>query len=197
MALRVRVPRIAEPSASGITGDASGTLDFSGSAVGVVRVAGAVVCDLPLSGAAAGAVRVAGTASGDLPLSGSGAGAVLVRGAALGALALQGAAAATVAIRGQGVAAIGFSVSGAAEAISASDAVGAAAVWNYQILPGITAKQMLIDVWQSIGTPTAAQIAAAVLSAAEANPIHANAKEMNDATVYGDGSPSNLWRGTP
>jgi hypothetical protein len=42
-----------------------------------------------------------------------------------------------------------------------------------------------------------ADIAAAVLTAAEATPIHANTKEMNDATVYGNGSPSNLWRGTP
>jgi hypothetical protein len=66
-------------------------------------------------------------------------------------------------------------------------------VWNYQILPGVTARQMLTDIWQSIGTPTAAQIAAAVLSAAEVNPIHANVKEVNDYTVDGTGTDQDPW----
>lgn len=38
-------------------------------------------------------------------------------------------------------------------------------------------------------------IATAVLSAASASPIHADAKKMNAATVYGTGTPADLWRG--
>ena len=39
-------------------------------------------------------------------------------------------------------------------------------------------------------------IAAAVLAAAQATPIHADAKLMNGATIQGNGSAGNLWRGT-
>lgn len=38
-------------------------------------------------------------------------------------------------------------------------------------------------------------IAAAVLAAAQATPIHADAKKMNAATIAGDGTAGNLWRG--
>lgn len=48
---------------------------------------------------------------------------------------------------------------------------------------------MVIDV------PTAASNAAAVLSAAQASPIHANTKLQNGAPVIGDGTPANKWRG--
>jgi hypothetical protein len=43
--------------------------------------------------------------------------------------------------------------------------------------------------------PTAAEIAAAILAAAAITPIHADARKMNGATIQGDGSSSNLWRG--
>jgi hypothetical protein len=45
--------------------------------------------------------------------------------------------------------------------------------------------------------PTAAQNAAAVLAAAQAAPIHADARRMNGATIQGTGAPSDLWRGAP
>jgi hypothetical protein len=45
--------------------------------------------------------------------------------------------------------------------------------------------------------PTAAQNAAAVLAAAQAAPIHADARRMNGATIHGTGAPADLWRGTP
>lgn len=38
-------------------------------------------------------------------------------------------------------------------------------------------------------------IVAAVLSAAQTTPIHADTRKMNGATVAGDGSSGNLWRG--
>jgi hypothetical protein len=43
----------------------------------------------------------------------------------------------------------------------------------------------------------ASVMAAAVLAAAQAAPIHADTRRMNGATVYGDGTPANLWRGVP
>lgn len=43
--------------------------------------------------------------------------------------------------------------------------------------------------------PTAADIATAVLAAANITPIASNVKKMNDATVIGDGTVGNLWRG--
>lgn len=43
--------------------------------------------------------------------------------------------------------------------------------------------------------PTAAEIAAAILAAAQITPIHADTRKMNGATVQGDGSAGNLWRG--
>jgi hypothetical protein len=45
--------------------------------------------------------------------------------------------------------------------------------------------------------PTLEQIVAAILAAAAANPIHADARRMNGATIHGTGAPADLWRGTP
>ena len=47
------------------------------------------------------------------------------------------------------------------------------------------------------GGATPEQIAAAVMAAAQATPIHADARKMNGATIQGTGAPSDLWRGTP
>lgn len=43
--------------------------------------------------------------------------------------------------------------------------------------------------------PTAAEIAAAILAAAQITPIYADTRRMNGSTVLGDGTESNLWRG--
>ena len=43
--------------------------------------------------------------------------------------------------------------------------------------------------------PTAAEIAAAVIAAAQTSPIWADAKRMNGAAILGVGSASDLWRG--
>jgi hypothetical protein len=43
--------------------------------------------------------------------------------------------------------------------------------------------------------PTAAQNAAAVLAAAQATPIHADVQKMNGATVLGNGTSGDKWRG--
>jgi hypothetical protein len=43
--------------------------------------------------------------------------------------------------------------------------------------------------------PTAAEIAAAILAAAQITPIHANVQKMGTGTVVGDGTSGNKWRG--
>lgn len=43
--------------------------------------------------------------------------------------------------------------------------------------------------------PSASEIAAAILAAAAITPIHSDVKLMNGATVYGNGTESNKWRG--
>ena len=43
--------------------------------------------------------------------------------------------------------------------------------------------------------PTAAEIAAAILAAAQITPIYADTRKMNGATVLGDGTSGNKWRG--
>lgn len=42
--------------------------------------------------------------------------------------------------------------------------------------------------------PTAVEIAAAILAAAQITPIHANVKQMNDEQMIGNGSTGNKWR---
>jgi hypothetical protein len=109
-------------------------------------------------------------------------------------LSVSGAASGRVLASGLGVGSIGLLGSGVGQVNTPTqtDQI-AAAVWNYQILPGVSARQMLTDIWQSLGTQNAAQIAAAVLSAAEVNPIHANVKEVNDYTVDGTGTDQDPW----
>jgi hypothetical protein len=43
--------------------------------------------------------------------------------------------------------------------------------------------------------PTASEIAAAILAAAQITPIHADTKKMNGATIAGTGIESDQWRG--
>lgn len=43
--------------------------------------------------------------------------------------------------------------------------------------------------------PTASEIAAAILAAAQITPIYADTRKMNGATVIGDGTSGNKWRG--
>lgn len=43
--------------------------------------------------------------------------------------------------------------------------------------------------------PTAADIASAVLAAAQANPLWADTRRMNGAAITGNGSAGDLWRG--
>ncbi len=47
------------------------------------------------------------------------------------------------------------------------------------------------------GGATPEQIATAILAAAAATPIHADARKMNGTPIQGTGAPSDLWRGVP
>lgn len=69
-----------------------------------------------------------------------------------------------------------------------------AQIWAYELLPGISAGDMLIALYQN-ACPTAAQNAAAVIAAMNATPPDVNVSKMNGADVYGDGSDADPWRG--
>lgn len=72
--------------------------------------------------------------------------------------------------------------------------VTAAEIWNYEIAPGLTAAQALFDIWEKSHTTN--DVAAAVLLAAQATPIAADVKRINNATVLGSGTTPDKWRGS-
>lgn len=67
-----------------------------------------------------------------------------------------------------------------------------AQIWAYELLPGVSAGDMLIALYQS-ACPTAAQNAAAVITAMNANPPDVNVKKVNGYTVDGSGSDADPW----
>lgn len=73
----------------------------------------------------------------------------------------------------------------------------AAAVWAHLSALAVKAKTDNLPANPAAATdiPSAATIAAQTLAAAEATPIHSNAKTMNDAAIIGDGSELDPWRG--
>ena len=67
---------------------------------------------------------------------------------------------------------------------------------NYTVRINYQQPVQAIGYGTSGGTaPTAEQNAAAVLAAAQAAPIHADVRRMNDSPVIGDGTADNKWRG--
>jgi len=67
---------------------------------------------------------------------------------------------------------------------------------------GVDYNALALAVWEyatrtltSGAVPTAEQIAAAILAAAQLTPIHANTQLMNDADVIGTGEVGDAWRG--
>lgn len=75
--------------------------------------------------------------------------------------------------------------------------IGAIAVYVDTEVAAIKAKTDNLPANPAAATdiPSAATIAAQTLAAAEATPIHSNAKTMNDAAIIGDGSELDPWRG--
>lgn len=63
-----------------------------------------------------------------------------------------------------------------------------AAVWAYELLPGVTAGDMLTAIYQSL--PTAAD---AVVAAMNANPPDVNVKQVNGYIVDGSGFDADPW----
>jgi hypothetical protein len=77
----------------------------------------------------------------------------------------------------------------------------AVSVQNVVTGTALTAEQTAAAVWGATTRTLTAlgltpeQIAAAILAAAQATPLHADTKKMNGATVLGDGTVGNKWRG--
>lgn len=71
-------------------------------------------------------------------------------------------------------------------------------VWAHQLLPGITAGQMLTEIWQAVnatgGIPSTAQIAAAIRTDLETGePIPVNVVQVNGYDVDGSGTEADPW----
>jgi hypothetical protein len=193
-------PATGAAGGGGISGTAAGGLLLTGSAAGVVLIHATASGEFSLTGSADGAAGtnlIQGAASGALSLTGSADGAVLIHAAASGEFSLTGGATGAATIRANAAGDLPLTGSASGEVASAGSGASAAQIWNYQLLPGVTAGQMLTEIWQSLGSRTAEQIAAAVLAAAEADPIHADARKMNGTTIQGTGIASDLWRGVP
>ena len=67
-----------------------------------------------------------------------------------------------------------------------------AQIWAYELLPGISAGDMLIALYQN-ACPTAAQNAAAVLAAMNATPPGVDVRKVNGYTVDGSGTQADPW----
>ena len=67
-----------------------------------------------------------------------------------------------------------------------------AQIWAYELLPGISAGDMLIALYQS-ACPTAAQNAAAVIAAMNATPPGVDVRKVNGYTVDGSGTQADPW----
>jgi hypothetical protein len=71
------------------------------------------------------------------------------------------------------------------------------AYWNYQLQPvypvTVSAVVNQVTTTQNIVTGSPEQIAAAILAAAQAAPIHSNIKQVNDITVKGTGTSGDPW----
>ena len=67
-----------------------------------------------------------------------------------------------------------------------------AQIWAYELLPGVSAGDMLIALYQN-ACPTAAQNAAAVLAAMNAAPPGVDVRKVNGYTVDGSGTQADPW----
>lgn len=67
-----------------------------------------------------------------------------------------------------------------------------AQIWAYELLPGVSAGDMLIALYQS-ACPTAAQNAAAVIAAMNATPPGVDVRKVNGYTVDGSGTQADPW----
>lgn len=67
-----------------------------------------------------------------------------------------------------------------------------AQIWAYELLPGISAGDMLIALYQN-ACPTAAQNAAAVIAAMNATPPGVDVRKVNGYTVDGSGTQADPW----
>ena len=67
-----------------------------------------------------------------------------------------------------------------------------AQIWAYELLPGVSAGDMLTALYQS-ACPTAAQNAAAVIAAMNATPPGVDVRKVNGYTVDGSGTQADPW----
>lgn len=95
-----------------------------------------------------------------------------------------------------------YSFTGNNATIRYSGAAGGGAtpeeIWAYEIIPGVSAGAMLLQIYQLVDVavssrPSASDVATAVLLAAEVSPIKADIRKVNNYTVKGSGTETDPW----
>jgi len=212
--------RIVSRSAFGVTATASGAMGkpgsascnfaISGAAIGGLIAGGVASCTITVSGSASIAGRAAGSALCTIGFTGSAIASATAWGVANGAFSVSGSAV------GYG---LGYMTASTVDNSVLTPASIAASVWSAVAADHITAGSMGnklnsaasggVDysalgaaVWASVSrtltagaAPDTTAIANAVLAALNATTIPVDTKKMNGATLLGDGTSGNKWRG--
>lgn len=196
--------------ALGLPGAASANFAINASAVGGLIAGGVASCTITISGSAAIAGLAAGSASGTLTVSASAIAGATAWGIAAGAFSVS----ATAVAYGRG-----YAVASTVDNSVLTPATITAAVWsavaadyavagsmgsklNSAASGGVDYAALGAAVWASVSrtltagaAPDTTAIANAVLAALNATTIPVDTKKMNGATILGDGTTGNKWRG--
>jgi hypothetical protein len=196
--------------ALGKPGSASANFAITGNAIGGLIAGGVANCVITISGNAVIAGLASGNANGTISITGNAVAGATAWGVANGAFNVSGS------VVGYGLA---YGNASTVDNSVMTPATITAAVWNavsadYAAAGSMGAKlnsaasggvdytALGAAVWASVsrtltaGTPPDTEaIAAAVLDALNTTAIPVNTVKMNGATILGDGSSTNLWRG--
>lgn len=184
---------------------ASGELGYPRAASASFAIDASAVGGLIVGATGTATISIDGTAAIVASLNSTGTGTVTITAAAaLGALAsLTGSG--TVTLDGSAaLMGLGYMTGTTVETAELTPQTIALAVWQY-LIGGTTEAQDLLatagsggvdyeTLWASMPTALKQSLAAYVLAAAQAAPIHANMKETNDEEIIGDGSESDKFR---
>ena len=180
-----------------VDGTAAGELGYPATGTATVSIDGAAVGGLIVGATGTATIAIDGTAAIVATLNSTGTATITVDGSAvIGAIAsLTGTATLTVDGHAE-IMGLGYMTGSTIETGTLTPAGIAAEVWKALAeqynAPGTMGNKLNTA---SAGGVDLNALAAAILAAAQITPIHADTRKMNGATVAGDGSAGNLWRG--
>lgn len=196
--------------AMGLPGAASAVISMGASAIGGLFAGGVANCTISISASGAIAGLAAGRASGVMTIAASAVPGASAWGVANGAFSVNGSAvgyglaygvASTVDNSALTPASITQAVLNAV-AIDYNAAGSIGAKINSAASGGVDYTALGAAVWASVSrtltegaAPDTAGIAAAVLAALQASMVPVDVRRMNGASVIGDGTEANMWRG--